>query len=363
MKKLLLISKRAFYPVHWSAFELVCKKNNLEGFVITTRQTKIPPSHRMLGTLGPSQSFNPQVEYMSGTIGLIKNLQKIKPDYIWLQEEPINKNLLIVLTRYFFTKDKPQIICAVCENIFHPARGPFQTIRTLLWSRINGLLPVTAYSLTGVRDVGMPKKIPTANLAAGFISPPKKILEFTKFQRKPEDFVVGFVGRLVPEKGWRTLFESLEYLPKYVKVLMVGSGGEEEVIDKLIINKYKGQVYRFNIMEKTKLWGVYKKMDCLVLPSIDREFWKEQSGGVLADAMSLGIPVIGSNSGGIPDIIGNAGLIFPQKDAKLLANRINQIINNKKLRILLTNRGLKRFDKEFSINSYSNKIAKLLDIN
>ena len=51
-----------------------------------------------------------------------------------------------------------------------------------------------------------------------------------------------------------------------------------------------------------------------MLPSLTRPNWKEQFGRVLIEAMASGVPVIGSDSGAIPDVIGQAGLIFPEGD-------------------------------------------------
>ena len=60
-------------------------------------------------------------------------------------------------------------------------------------------------------------------------------------------------------------------------------------------------------------------MDVSVLPSLTRPNWKEQFGRTLAEAMSCETPVIGSDSGEIPHVIGDAGLIFKEGDAQALA--------------------------------------------
>jgi glycosyltransferase involved in cell wall biosynthesis len=59
-------------------------------------------------------------------------------------------------------------------------------------------------------------------------------------------------------------------------------------------------------------------IDLLVLPSLTTPTWKEQFGHVLIEAMACAVPVIGSNSGAIPEVVGDAGLIVPEGDAAAL---------------------------------------------
>ncbi len=83
-----------------------------------------------------------------------------------------------------------------------------------------------------------------------------------------------------------------------------------------------------NITERVEFLGrvpstqapqFYRTLDVLVLPSLSRPNWVEQFGRVLTEAMACGVPVIGSASGEIPWVIGDAGLTFPEGDAETLA--------------------------------------------
>jgi glycosyltransferase involved in cell wall biosynthesis len=58
---------------------------------------------------------------------------------------------------------------------------------------------------------------------------------------------------------------------------------------------------------------------------LTRPHWKEQFGRVLVEAMASGVPVIGSDSASIPDVIGDAGLIFPEGDVSALAECITRL--------------------------------------
>jgi glycosyltransferase involved in cell wall biosynthesis len=82
----------------------------------------------------------------------------------------------------------------------------------------------------------------------------------------------------------------------------------------------------------TDMPAFYHGLDVLVLPSRTRPNWKEQFGRVLAEAMACGLPVIGSTCGEIPNVIGEAGLLFPENDASALSGQIQMLLNNEEVR-------------------------------
>jgi glycosyltransferase involved in cell wall biosynthesis len=84
-------------------------------------------------------------------------------------------------------------------------------------------------------------------------------------------------------------------------------------------------------------------LDVLVLPSRTLPTrWSEQFGLVLAQAMSCGVPVIGSTSGAIPEVIGDAGLIFPEGDVNALRDCLIRLRDDAGLRAELRAKGRAR---------------------
>ncbi|MDP3047288.1 MAG: glycosyltransferase, partial [Chloroflexota bacterium] len=65
--------------------------------------------------------------------------------------------------------------------------------------------------------------------------------------------------------------------------------------------------------------------DCLVLPSLTRVNWKEQFGRVLVEAMACQVPVVGSDSGEIPNLVGDGGLIVPEGNVGALAGALRRL--------------------------------------
>lgn len=130
-----------------------------------------------------------------------------------------------------------------------------------------------------------------------------------------DDKIVGFVGRFTKSKGIYELIDAISKLIENqpeIKLLCIGKGELQKYISEFNFTKVK------TISSTTELIKYYKIMDVLVLPSLTTEKWKEQFGRVLIEAMSAKIPVIGSNSGAIPEVISDCGYIFEEGNIQQL---------------------------------------------
>ena len=178
-----------------------------------------------------------------------------------------------------------------------------------------------------------------------------------------EEFVIGFVGRFVEEKGLLTLFNALEQLQKAEtdrpwKLLLLGRGPLE--------NRLKEQAEAIGIGDRT-IWinsvphadvpKYINLMDALILPSettysfktLSAAGWKEQFGHVIIEAMACEVPVIGSDSGEIPHVIKDNGLVFPEGDAASLAEKIATLINHPEKQRSLAKKGY-----DHALKNYTN---------
>lgn len=192
-----------------------------------------------------------------------------------------------------------------------------------------------------------------------------------------DDFVVGFVGRFVPEKGIITLLKSLLILKhKPWKLLLLGRGVLKEELVKLVAeNNLQDRVIFVESVPHDEVANYINLMNTLVLPSettyelknLTSVGWKEQFGHVLIEAMACKVPVIGSDSGEIPYVIGDAGLIFPESNTQALADCLLKLIEKpdladklgelgyQKAMIQYTNKALAKQQFEFYqelVNSY-----------
>jgi glycosyltransferase involved in cell wall biosynthesis len=172
------------------------------------------------------------------------------------------------------------------------------------------------------------------------------------------DFVVGFAGRIVEEKGWRVLVEALKGLPDGVRLAVAGEGPDTGELEAAL----PGRVHLAGLLPKDELWGFYAAIDCLVVPSLSRPRWKEQLGQTVLDGLATGVPVVASASGGLPDAVGDAGILVPEGDAGALAGALQRLRDDRALRERLADAGRERFRREFSIPAYADKIAAALEL-
>ncbi|MDJ0735586.1 MAG: hormogonium polysaccharide biosynthesis glycosyltransferase HpsO [Nostocaceae cyanobacterium] len=177
---------------------------------------------------------------------------------------------------------------------------------------------------------------------------------------KDEDFVVGFVGRFVKEKGIITLLNSLSLiLDKPWRLLLLGRGELQSELMRISVNKkLQNRIIWLESVPHNQVYQYINLMNTLVLPSetnynlknLTSVGWKEQFGHVLIEAMACQVPVIGSNSGEIPHVIGDAGLIFQEGEEQSLANCLLQLMNNSELAEKIGYMGYQRV-----MSKYTNK--------
>jgi len=154
-------------------------------------------------------------------------------------------------------------------------------------------------------------------------------------------FVVGYLGRLVPQKGLLDLIAALPLLPDHIHVRLIGDGVQKPQL--LAQAAALGVRARVDLVEwASDVPGELRRLDALALPSRTTSRWKEQFGRVLPEAMSCSVPVIGSSSGEIPNVIGDAGVIFPEGDVPALAAAIHRLAEDGALRAELGRRGRAR---------------------
>jgi glycosyltransferase involved in cell wall biosynthesis len=140
-------------------------------------------------------------------------------------------------------------------------------------------------------------------------------------------FVVGFIGRLVHAKGVHVLLEAFRLLDDPgARLLVLGSGPlEEELLRKARALGIDDRVCWQRAMAHEEVVEALRAIDVLVLPSIGVPRWKEQFGHVLIEAMACEVAVVGSDSGEIPNVIQDAGLVFPEGDAGALAGCLRDV--------------------------------------
>ena len=177
--------------------------------------------------------------------------------------------------------------------------------------------------------------------------------------------LLGYVGRLVDEKGLTVLIDAMKFLQRNklqrnnLQLIILGSGPMHRQLSRQIESCGLQRCVRLQAqVPSAEVARWLTAFDGLILPSLTRTNWKEQFGRVLTEAMAAGCVTIGSDSGEIPEVIGTDELIAKEGDSESLARTISAAFSHHRSSAQLAWNGLLRVR-----NLYSNEVIakKFLD--
>lgn len=168
---------------------------------------------------------------------------------------------------------------------------------------------------------------------------------------------VGYIGRLVPEKGLEDL---LQASAKITTAVHIAGGGPWRADLESLASRLGVKAIWYGHLGSEAIHELFMTMDVLVLPSRTTPTWKEQFGRVLVEAMAAGVPVIGSDSGEIPNVIGDTGLVFPEGDVSGLVDCLYQIENSPSLAVSLAQAGRKKAKENYTWEHVSDRLNGLI---
>lgn len=201
-----------------------------------------------------------------------------------------------------------------------------------------------------------------------FISPSGgiDIEQFKPMSNINEIFTIGYVSRIDEGKGWNILLDSLYILKNKnlkFKVIIIGSGTQEKLLLEKINNLKLYKIVEYiGSKPHGELPTYFNKMDLFVFPTIRKA---ESLGLVGLEAMACGVPVVGSDIGGLPSYIinGRNGKLFETGNIKELVDCVEEFIlmnpskfKNYKREALRTSR---LYDSKLVANQLSSRLREL----
>jgi glycosyltransferase involved in cell wall biosynthesis len=174
-------------------------------------------------------------------------------------------------------------------------------------------------------------------------------------------FTVGYAGRLVESKGVMDLLGAVRRLDAPTRLLLIGAG---ELASRIAAERIPGCDIEIRAgVGHDRMASAYAELDVLVLPSRTTPTWKEQFGRVIVEALSCGVPVIGSDSGEIPWLIGltEGGMVFAEGDVAALADRLRTLRADPALRARLADAGRAAVARQFSVPAVTDALQRLLE--
>lgn len=274
-----------------------------------------------------------------------RELARLRPDVLHMDEEPYNlaTYLALVAARRLGI---PTLFFA-WQNIQRRYPPPFAWLERSVYG-------MAGHAIAGNRDAAAVLR------AKGYIGPLTVLPQFgvdpvlfsppAASHVADAPLVIGYAGGLLPEKGVDLLLDACAGLLGAWQVQIAGEGGMRDAL--------MAQAQRLGIADRVVWRGrveshampeFYRELDVLALPSRTLPNWKEQFGRVLIEAMACGVVVVGSDSGEIPHVIGEAGLVFAEDGVAGLRGGLQMLLDDPARRQALAQAGRARVLAHFTM--------------
>jgi len=293
--------------------------------------------------------------------GLSRTLIRSKPEIIQLLEEPWAVAALQTMLAAACFAPRAKILFYTWENIYRPWTYPSRASR--LYAGIDKIahsVSTAAVCATqGARAVlerkGYAKPIAVIpyGIPAFFLNDPPA----ASLPAPDRPFTIGYVGRLMHMKGIDLLLEALARLPD-VHLLLVGTGEDESTYRRMSERLgVRDRVEWLPAVNERRVPLALRRMDAFVLASRQISLWQEQLGRAALEAMATGIPVIGARSGAIPEVLGDAGLLFEENSYTSLVERVTWLKNHPRERTRLGALGRQRVLEQFTWERFAERLT------
>ncbi len=262
--------------------------------------------------------------------GLARALREFGPEIVYLDEEPYSLPAWQTLR---ICRRAGWPICFVSEqNRAKRFPWPFSQVERAMLRTAKLALP-TAAEVAGVlrakdaagRIVVIPHFVDTELF---------RPLDRSELRRELalRGRVIGYMGRLTPEKGLDDLREALEILLRRgddMSLLVVGSGPMADSLRQWSRLHEPGRVVLTGAVPHTAVPDYLNVCDLLVVPSRTGANWEEQFGRVVIEAAACAVPLVGSSSGHIPTLVEElqSGVISPERDPEALAEATTGLLS------------------------------------
>ena len=284
--------------------------------------------------------------------GLARSLRSFRPDVVHVLLEPWA--CLVVQSVFFERRARRGVpVCAQgADNVYRHGSAAEQWVRRAVLNatlpRLGGFVSWNKAGLERARESGLPAETPTT-VVPSVVTDPRRFAPVMGEKRNelrrrlglPLDrIVLGFLGRLVPEKGTADLIAALAALEDHAPYLAVWGHGPDRRLLETYASGSRGVVH--HPLSLHEVADAFAACDIVAVPSRTTPDWAEQFGLVVVEAMLSGCAVVAYDSGALPEVVGDGGLIVQEGDISELGKAIDDLTSNALLRDAISRRGRAR---------------------
>jgi glycosyltransferase involved in cell wall biosynthesis len=290
---------------------------------------------------------HPHARFYSGGL---RALLRQRWDVVHVWQEPY---VLAAAQIAGLTHRDARLVFATFQNI--PKRYPaiVRMLETRVMTRASGWVAFarTAYEAHRHRSiyVDRPVRVIPPGVDIDFCRPNPEARDAVRRELgvRAEEHVIGFVGRLVPEKGVDVLLDALEILKVPWHAAIVGRGPMATQV-KAFAERHPGRVHLVGDATHDRVPRYLNAFDVLCAPSRATAHWREQFGRMLIEGMACGVPVVAADTGEIPHVVGDAGVLVGGECPGAWSRAIEVTVRDNAQRQKMSSRGLARVGERFA---------------
>lgn len=304
--------------------------------------------------------------------GLSNTLKAVNPDIIHAEEEPESLVTAQLIFNCRKLKKRPKFVGFTWRNMTFPLEAKsswnwksllLSTVQRYSLNKHDMIIGGSHLSEKYIRASGFRgpmRLIPQYGVNPEVYFPISRNITSANGSVDSEKFTIGFVGRILEMKGLHVLVNAMTRLPSDCELVILGSGEFLSNIQNLVSElkltsrvKFKSGIPARDVPE------VMRMFDVLCIPSLTSSLWREQFGRVIIEAMACGTPVVGSSSGEIPYVIGDAGLVCMENDVDALADALNKLYVDSDLRNSMRLKGIQRVEANYTNQIIAQQILEV----
>ena len=206
--------------------------------------------------------------------------------------------------------------------------------------------------------------IPLSGLDTNFFSPDKRDMSLREGYHLEGKFIFSFIGAIDYRKGIHIILDALKGIiadNKNVYLIIAGSGEYElEIKNKISELGLEDKITIIPWVDSSAVRKILSVTDVFLYPSISHKGWEEQFGYSIAEAMSMAVPVISTNSGSISDLIegDKSGMLIESGSIPALEHCMRLLMSDDSLRNNLTQAARRVIMEKYSLESVARQYYK-----
>ncbi len=296
--------------------------------------------------------------YLHHYPGLPRLMRELRPDVVHLWEESWS---LVALQVAWLRRHSPRtaIVLEVDQNILKRLPPPFEAMRRHVLRQTDHILARSPEALQVVRACGYRGGFDYLGYGVdqGVFRPQDRAAARAEFGL--DGLVIGYVGRLVAEKGLDDLLQAMALAKAPWQLAIMGEGPHESALRSAVQRLGLQQRVRFRPRGAPQLVSRFiNAMDVLALLTRTTTQVREQFGRVIIEAHACGVPVIGSACGAIPSVVDQGGWVVPESDPPALARLLDRLAAEPGLMPLAGSRGAGQVQRHYTLDRMAGVLAE-----